>query len=191
MGQLEIMLNLAGKLLVAMPSIGDARFSDAVVMICAHSDDYAMGLTINKPFEDLTLDVLLEQLDIDQDIRAPQTLVLDGGPVGTDRGFVLHSNDFYDDETTLRVNDSLCMSATREILNTLALGETSGQATLTLGYAGWGPGQLEYELSENAWIVSEPNDEIIFGQNHNLKWQLALDKIGVNPAMLHSGGGSA
>lgn len=182
---------LVGQTLVAMPGIGDPRFLRSVILICAHSDDYAMGLVVNKPIEDLTLPQLLSQLDIEQDIQIPDARVLDGGPVGTDRGFVVHTNDYFSDGTTLDVAEGLCMTATRDVLKALATGGAPEQAALSLGYSGWGPGQLEMELAENAWLTMPSSDEIVFGQDHSRKWERSLELIGIDPAHLHSGGGQA
>jgi putative transcriptional regulator len=107
--------DLTGKLLIAMPGIGDPRFARSVILVCAYSDDYAMGLVLNKPMDDLTLPELLKQLDIEQDIQLPETFVLDGGPVGTDRGFVVHTEDYYSDGATVEVGSNLYMTATQDI----------------------------------------------------------------------------
>jgi len=183
--------DLTGKLLVAMPGIGDPRFSRSVILICAHSDDYTMGLVLNKPIDDLTLPELLTQLGIEQNIQLPDSYVLNGGPVGTDRGFVVHSTDYYSDGATVEVADSLSMTATRDVLRALASEGAPLQATMTLGYSGWGPGQLEHELSEHAWLVADPHDEIVFGAAHSKKWELTLGILGIDPAHLHQTGGNA
>ncbi len=185
------MQDLTGKLLVAMPGIGDPRFARSVILICAHSDDYTMGLVLNKPIDDLTLPELLTQLDIEQDIEVPDIYVLNGGPVGTDRGFVVHSNDYYSDNATVEVANDLSMTATRDVLRALASEGAPQQAAMTLGYAGWGPGQLENELSEHAWLVSEPHTDIVFGDAHSKKWELTLAILGIDPAHLHMTGGNA
>ncbi len=185
------MHDLNGKLLVAMPGIGDPRFSRSVILICAHSGDYTMGLVMNKPMDDLTLPELLDQLGIEQDIQLPSTYVLNGGPVGSDRGFVVHSNDYFSDGATVEVAESFSMTATRDVLRALATEGAPSQATMTLGYAGWGPGQLEHELSEHAWLVSDPHDEIVFGDAHSKKWEQTLGMLGIDPAHLHQTGGSA
>ncbi|MEM1391200.1 MAG: YqgE/AlgH family protein [Pseudomonadota bacterium] len=183
--------NLTGKLLVAMPGIGDERFNRAVILVCAHSEDYAMGLVLNDPMADLTLPDLFDQLGIDQDIRLPEIPVLNGGPVGADRGFVLHSTDYYSDGATLQVTDTLCMTATRDVLVAMASGGSPSRSILSLGYAGWGPGQIEYELSQNAWIVSKPDLSLVFGEAFDGKWEASLDRVGIDPAFLHMEGGSA
>ncbi|MEO1642166.1 MAG: YqgE/AlgH family protein [Pseudomonadota bacterium] len=183
--------SLTGKLLVAMPGIGDERFDRAVILVCAHSTDYAMGLVLNDPMKDLTLPDLFDQLGIDQDIKLPETPVLNGGPVGTDRGFVIHSTDYYSDGATLQVTDSICMTATRDVLVAMASGGSPNRSILSLGYAGWGPGQIEYELSQNAWIVSKPDIGLVFDEGFEGKWEASLDRIGIDPAFLQMEGGSA
>jgi len=182
---------LSGKLLVAMPGIGDERFNRAVILICAHSRDYAMGLVLNDPMADLTLPDLFDQLDIEQDIKLPEIPVLNGGPVGTDRGFVVHSTDYFSDGATVQVTDELCMTATRDVLQAIASGPSPRQSMLSLGYAGWGPGQLEYELSQNAWIVSQPDTTLVFGDAFAQKWEASLERVGIDPAFLHMDGGHA
>lgn len=183
--------SLIGKTLIAMPGIGDPRFNRSIVLICAHTDEYAMGLVLNKPIDDLTLPQLLTQLGVEQDIQLPEAFVLDGGPVGTDRGFVVHSSDYFSDGTTLDVTDDLCMTATRDILKAMASGGAPERAALTLGYSGWGAGQLEMELAENAWITAPSNQEIVFSSEHSRKWDRSLELLGIDPAHLHAGGGSA
>lgn len=185
------MQDLTGKLLVAMPGIGDPRFARSVILICAHSQDYTMGLVLNKPIDDLTLPELLEQLGIEQSIKLPDTYVLNGGPVGTDRGFVVHSTDYYSEGATVEVNESLSMTATHDVLKALASDGAPELAAMTLGYAGWGPGQLEHELGEHAWLVADPHDEIVFGEAHSKKWEQTLGLLGIDPARLHMTGGRA
>lgn len=185
------MEDLTGKVLVAMPSIGDPRFSRSVILLCAHQSDYAMGIVLNKPMDDLKLPDLLEQLNIEPTIQLPPQDVLNGGPMAQDRGFVVHSSDYFSDGATLDVTPDLCMTATHDILKSIASGGAPANATMALGYAGWGAGQLEEELAENAWIVSQANDDILFGSEHENKWAQALEIIGINSAHLHSGGGQA
>ncbi len=182
---------LTGKILVAMPDIGDPRFSRSVVLLCAHSDEYAMGLVLNKPMDDLCLPDMLDQLGIEQTIKLPNDYILNGGPVATDRGFVVHSGDYFSDGATMEVGNGMCMTATHDILKAMASGGAPVQSTMTLGYAGWGAGQIEYELSENAWIVADPHEEIVFGNAHSRKWHRTLELMGISSAHLHTGGGSA
>ena len=185
------MQDLTGKLLIAMPGIGDPRFARSVILVCAHSNDYTMGLVLNKPMDDLTLPELLTQLGIEQDIQLPSSYVLNGGPVGTDRGFVVHTTDYHSDGATVEVAEKLSMTATRDVLRALATDGAPAQAAMSLGSSGWGPGQVEHELSEHAWLVAEPHDEIVFGSEHSKKWELTLGTLGIDPAHLHMTGGSA
>ena len=183
--------SLTGRLLIAMPSIGDTRFKRSVILVCAHSEDYAMGLVLNKPMEGLSLPDLLDQLDIEQTIAVPDRFVLDGGPVGNDRGFVLHSGDYQCDGATMDVTEDVCLTATRDVLHAIASGPAPRTSILALGYSGWGPGQLEMELQENAWLIGQPDNMILFGDDHEAKWDRALDLIGVSSGRLQSAPGRA
>lgn len=184
--------DLTGKLLIAMPSIGDTRFSRSVILVCAHAEEYAMGLVLNKPIEDLSLGRLMNQLDVPLgEDRTAETFVLDGGPVGEDRGFVLHSDDFLCDGATMDVSEGVCMTATRDALHAMASDTPPLRAVMALGYSGWGPGQLELELAENAWIVGAPDNSILFGDGHSEKWGHALQIIGVDSGRLQAMSGRA
>lgn len=184
-------IDLTGKILIAMPDIGDDRFSRAVILICAHADDFAMGLVLNKPVDGLTLPELLDQLEIPVNISVPDHFVLDGGPVGRDRGFVLHSSDFSCEKATMQVGDDLNLTATRDILHAMASDDPPRRAVLALGYSGWGPGQIERELSDNAWLVADYDPALLFGEDHEDKWRYALDQMGITPAHLQSDAGHA
>jgi len=184
-------LDLTGKVLIAMPEIGDDRFKQSVILVCAHAEDFAMGLVLNKPVEGLTLPSLLDQLDIPMTIALPEYQVLDGGPVGRDRGFVLHSEDFTCDSATMHVGRNVCLTATRDALHAIASEAPPEHAVLALGYSGWGPGQIEDEIAENAWLVSDFDTDLIFASDHSDKWNKALDSIGISPLHLQSGAGHA
>lgn len=184
-------IDLTGKMLIAMPGIGDDRFSNALILICAHAEDFAMGLVLNKPMDGLLLPELLDQLDVPASPNVPHMTVLDGGPVGRDRGFVLHSDDFNCEETTMRVTEDLCLTATRDVLHAIASDTPPRECILALGYAGWGPGQIEMELSENAWLVCDCDPALIYDDNHTQKWRLALDQLGISPAFLQADAGHA
>ena len=183
--------DLTGKILIAMPSIGDDRFSHAVILICTHAEDFAMGLVLNKPIPGVTLPELLNQMDIETDIELPEIEVLDGGPVGRDRGFVIHSEDFICDKATMHISDDLCLTATRDALNAIASKTPPRRAVLALGYSGWGAGQLEEELAQNAWLVCDPDPKLVYRQDHEDKWTKALAKIGITPTFLQSDAGTA
>ncbi|MEQ8559440.1 MAG: YqgE/AlgH family protein [Henriciella sp.] len=186
-----MMQDLTGKLLIAMPGIGDNRFSRSLVLVCAHEPDYAMGIALNKPIDDLTLPQLLTQLGIEQDIRVPESAVLSGGPVGTDRGFVVHSDDFHSEGATMDISHGCCLTATRDILLAIASGDAPRESIMALGYAGWGAGQLETEIAENAWLVGEPIPDLVYGAEHDSKWGRALKLMGIDASRLHFGGGNA
>ena len=180
---------LTGKLLIAMPNMGDPRFEKAVVFMCAHDDEHAMGLIVNKPVADLEMSALLEQLDIEADDRAVDQPVFFGGPVQPERGIVLHTLD-YRIEPTLALNNEVGMTASRDILLDIG-GASPSRPTprrylLAIGHAGWGAGQLEDEIAMNAWAHCDPDEEIIFDGATKPSWQNALSKLGVNSAMFSS-----
>nr|WP_300527772.1 YqgE/AlgH family protein [Maricaulis sp.] len=182
---------LGGKLLIATPMIGDPRFDRSVILMCDHSDEHAMGIMINKPVSGLRLPELFDQLGIDTDIEAPDRAVMLGGPVERDRGFVLHSNDFAADGSTLPVSEGIGLTATKDILEAIASSHPPRRSVLALGYAGWGPGQLEDELTANAWLVADPDEALIFGDGNEDKWEKALAIIGISPEHLSSLSGHA
>lgn len=185
--------DLTGRMLIAMPGMGDARFDRAVVFLCAHSADGAMGLIVNKPAPGLEIATLLEQLEIvsEEDRAIGFEPVFFGGPVETGRGFVLHSRDFQSDVTSLDVNEGVSMTATLDILEEIAAGRGPERRRMCLGYAGWGPGQLEEELQQNGWLVCDSSDALIFGQDADGIWEAALGSLGVSSLMLSAEGGQA
>ncbi len=183
--------DLTGKMLIAMPGMGDPRFDHSVVLLCAHTDDGAMGLIVNKRVPDLNLGDLLKQLDIETASGNQGAAVHFGGPVEGARGFVLHSRDYPGTPGTLEIGSKFGMTATKDILVDIARG-SGPQATLTaLGYAGWGPGQLESELQKNAWLTVDGDAAIVFDTDDGGKWSAALKKLGIDPLMLSSEGGRA
>jgi putative transcriptional regulator len=189
---------LEGQMLVAMPSMGDERFARTVVYMCAHSVEGAWGIVVNRRSRRLTFPDLLVQLDVikqDAAIRLPQRAsnvqVLRGGPVERGRGFMLHTADYSGDHSTIRLADSISVTATLDILKTIAQGEGPGQAVLALGYAGWAPGQLDQELQSNGWLTVEADESFIFSPDQDAKYDRALKKIGIDPAMLSNEAGHA
>lgn len=182
---------LAGKLLIAMPGMGDPRFEKTVIYLCAHSEDGALGLVVNRRVDEVSQKDLFGQLDISLTPQARQCHVHYGGPVETGRGFVLHTADYHADEATLEVDDEVSMTATIDILKALATGGGPREAMIALGYAGWAGGQLEGELQANGWLTCDADREIIFGRNDEEKWEAALKKLGIDPALLSAAGGSA
>ena len=183
--------DLEGKLLIAMPGMGDPRFDKSVVFICAHSEEGALGLIVNKPTPELKFAALLEQLGLDGAKPKRDIQVHFGGPVDNGRGFVLHSGDYTSEESTLRVSDSFGMTATLDVLEAIASGSGPNSALLALGYAGWGPGQLEGEILQNGWLTCEASSEIVFGPDADIKWSAALASLGVDALMLSSEAGRA
>lgn len=183
--------DLRGKLLIAMPDMGDPRFDHAVVYMCAHNRDGGMGLIVNKPTPDVRFADLLEQLSIDEGELTVDVRVHYGGPVETGRGFVLHTSDYVSGAGTMEVSDGIAMTATLDILEDIASGNGPKRSMLGLGYAGWGPGQLEGELVRNGWLVCDATDDILFGRASEHKWTAALKQLGVDPLMLSASGGSA
>jgi putative transcriptional regulator len=186
------MLDLTGKLLIAMPGMGDLRFEHSVVFICSHTDDGAMGLIINKPAEDVTLSDLLSQLDIS---AAPpergKVPVHFGGPVESMRGFVLHSPEYDANLHSMVVSDEFSMTATLDILEDMAVGEGPDRALMMLGYAGWGPGQLENEIAMNGWLTADTDADLVFDLENARKWEAALNLLGVDPLTLSASAGRA
>lgn len=191
MVQAELSHTLTGKLLVAMPGMGDPRFEHAVVMLCAHSGEGAMGLIVNKQVPELMLDDLLEQLEITGGAGSKGQAVYFGGPVEGGRGFVLHSSDYAGRETTMQIDETFGMTATKDILVEIAGGTGPREALTALGYAGWGPGQLESELQQNAWLTVDADTAIVFDTANAEKWSKALKKLGIDPLMLSAEGGRA
>jgi len=188
---------LDGQLLVAMPGMTDPRFERAVICICAHSDEGAMGIRINQAVPQVTFGDILERLDIvgegqgNLSPRSDAILVHNGGPVESGRGFVLHSADYVNGRSTLLIDENLCLTATMEILRAIVAGEGPRQALLALGYAGWGPGQLESEIQQNGWLLCPAPAELVFDTRIDGKYERALAQIGVDPAMLSADAGHA
>lgn len=183
--------DLSGKLLIAMPGMGDTRFDKSVIFLCAHSEDGAMGLIVNKPAPDLSFDTLLEQLEIGRSPHTRDIRVHFGGPVEHGRGFVLHSSDYGANSSTLEVDESFGMTATLDILEDIARGEGPQEALLALGYAGWGPGQLEEEIQQNGWLVADADASVVFARDDATKWVAALKGLGIDPMLLSGAAGRA
>ena len=185
--------NLTGKMLIAMPGMRDPRFEHSVILICAHSDDGAMGIVVNRPMSEIGFSDLLEQLDIDVSDDVIEIPVGFGGPVEPGRGFVLHRvpHNLEIGDKRIRIAEDLAMSTTRDILEDYAQGRGLRPAMLALGYAGWGPGQLDSEILDNGWLTSERGDDIIFGDDNPGKWRAALKSLGIDPLTLSSEAGHA
>jgi putative transcriptional regulator len=189
---------LDGQMLIAMPAMLDDRFARSVIYVCAHSTEGAMGIIVNHPAPNINFSDLLVKLNIipSADLiqlptRAGIVKVMRGGPVETERGFVLHSADFFIENSTLPIDDGICLTATIDILKAIARGDGPASAILALGYAGWAPGQLENEMQGNGWLHCAADAELIFGTDIGAKYQMALKKIGIDPGMLSNEAGHA
>lgn len=184
--------SLAGRLLIAMPGIDDTRFEHAVILLCAHGPDHAMGLRLDKPALGIDLKRVLEKLGSPAPDTSENRRVLIGGPVERERGFVLHTDDWMVDDASLPIGEGFAMTGTREALAAM-VDPCSGprQSILLLGYAGWGEGQLDSELADNVWLTAEADAALVFNADHDRKWSQALEQIGVDPARLSGQAGTA
>lgn len=183
--------DLTGQSLIAMPGMADPRFMHSVVFLCAHSEDGAMGLIINKPVADIGLRELLEQLEIEAAPGLRPDPVHFGGPVEQGRGFVLHSSEYESPVATLKIDESLSMTATLDILEEIGAGRGPEKTLMALGYAGWGPGQLEAELAQNGWLTCPSTDALLFDLPDQEKWEAALKSLGIDALALSSTAGHA
>jgi len=180
-------------MLIASPGMQDERFTRSLIYVCAHSSEGAMGIVVNRPAAHISFPELLVKLDVipaSDKIQLPTSAgdvtVLKGGPVETERGFVLHSADFFIENSTLPIDEGICLTATLDILKAIARGDGPASAILALGYAGWSPGQLENEMQSNGWLHCSADPELIFGADIEAKYNRAMQKIGIRPGMLSS-----
>lgn len=181
---------LTGQLLVAMPQMLDPRFAQTVIYMCAHTEDGAMGLVVNKLLENINFPDLLEQLNLQPKEPGRDIRVHFGGPVETGRGFVLHTSDYVQDATMV-IDENIALTATTDILRDIADGEGPRSSLLALGYAGWGPGQLDQEIQANGWLSVAADDGLVFGTDPESIWQGALAKMGIDISMLSGDAGHA
>ena len=181
---------LTGQLLIAMPSMEDPRFTHSVIYLCAHTADGAMGLVLNRPIVKPTFEELLRQLQVAPVPPARGMRMCAGGPVDNGRGFVLHTSD-WTGEGSLRVNEALALTASLDVLKVIAGGGGPRECLLALGYAGWGPGQLDKELHDNAWLSVQADETLVFDADHDTKWRRALAKLRIDPALLSETAGHA
>lgn len=184
-------MDLTGKFLVAMPAMGDPRFEKSVILICAHSDEGAMGIIVNKPVEEVTFAGLLDHLNIPRAPDGRDIAVHFGGPVERGRGFVLHSRDYRGGAATMKIEGGFGMTATLDVLEALARGEGPHRALLALGYSGWGPGQLEAEIARNDWLTADADAALVFAADDGGKWTGALSAMGIDPLTLSGTAGRA
>ena len=181
---------LSGQLLVAMPRMSDGRFARTVIYVCVHTKDGAMGIVINRMLGSLTFKQLLEQLDIKSHGLAEELRVHYGGPVETSKGFVLHSTDKLEEGSVL-IDDDVALTPTTDILRAIAAGSGPRHSLLALGYAGWGPGQLDSELQENVWLNVDADNALLFDRDIETKWHRAIAKIGIDVNKLSGEAGHA
>ncbi|MEY4879687.1 MAG: hypothetical protein RJB62_1156 [Pseudomonadota bacterium] len=182
---------LEGKLLIAMPGMTDSRFAQTVIYMCAHSAKGAMGLVINRPIPGISFSELMTQMDIAIGKDFDDLPVLYGGPVDTERGFVLHTKDYETAEATLPVSSEISLTATKDILRAMAGGRGPKRALFALGYAGWGPGQVEGEFQDNGWLHCDAELDLVLGVEPERKWRAALAHLGINPMGLSANAGRA
>ena len=182
--------SLAGHVLIAMPALADPNFSRTVTYLCEHNEYGALGVTVNRPL-DMRLAEVLEQYGLStDDALVAGTPVYHGGPVQEDRGFVLHdAGTEYD--ATLRVDERVSVTASRDILEAIAGGSGPPRVLVALGYAGWGPGQLEQELAENTWLHAPCEPALLFATPVDQRWSTAAETIGVDIRLLGDGVGHA
>lgn len=182
---------LTGRLLLAMPAMGDPRFHKAVIYMCAHDEHGAMGLVINHTLPGIDLSQLLAQLNINpENENTPDTPVMSGGPVETARGFVLHTNDF-SQEDTIKIDEEFSVTGTIDALKAIAGGDGPEKMLFILGYAGWSAGQLDEEIQQNAWLVTDADPDLIFQAPPEEKWTEGVKKLGFDPGMLSGAAGRA
>ena len=182
--------SLAGQLLIAMPMISDPRFYRSVIYVCAHSEEGAMGIVINRPFDAIRFKDLLEQLKIPANENTENIQIHYGGPIESSRGFVLHSSDFCR-KGTLEMEDDISLTLTSDVLEAIASGHGPKKRLLALGYSGWGPGQLDEEIQTNGWLCTSPDSSLLFDLDLNARWERSLGKIGIDPRFLSPEQGQA
>ncbi len=181
---------LTGQVLIAMPSMDDPRFSQSVIYVCAHTEEGAMGIVVNRPLATPSFEDLLRQLKVDPVPPARKIRLCSGGPVDNARGFVLHTADWTDD-ASLRVDEALALTASLDILKAIATGGGPSKGLLALGYAGWGPGQLDNEMGQNAWLSAPVDLDVLFDPDNATKWRRALATLRIDPLLLSATAGRA
>lgn len=181
---------LTGQFLVAMPGMPDPRFERSVVYMCSHGPNGAMGIVVNRLFDEANFLMMLEQLNIETSSNTPHLAVHSGGPVEPGRGFVLHSTDCMR-QGSVPVGEGIALSATVEILQKIADGQGPERLLMALGYSGWGAGQLELEMKNNGWLTVPGDGDILFDVDVSAKWERALAKMGISPELLSGEAGHA
>ncbi|WP_298858166.1 YqgE/AlgH family protein [uncultured Sulfitobacter sp.] len=184
-------MDLTGQLLIAMPGMDDPRFARSVVFICAHSDEGAMGVIINKHVGDMTLREVFARIEITASTGPVSTPVHFGGPVETKRGFVLHLDKTRLSPEPLIIPGGYVLTATRDILEDIATGKGPTPFLFAVGYAGWGAGQLEQEIAANGWLTAAASEDLVFDTQTELIWDASLRSIGIDPVSLSGAAGRA
>jgi putative transcriptional regulator len=176
--------------LIAMPGLCHGIFANSVTYICEHNEHGAMGIVINHPLN-LSLEEILEQLEISNpDCPHPEP-ILAGGPVSVERGFVLHNDTLNHWDSSLQVTDGICLTSSRDILNAIARNEGPAKSLVALGYAGWGAGQLEEELADNAWLTAPADEDILFNTPIEFRANKAASKLGIDLSLISAQAGHA
>ena len=181
---------LTGQLLIAMPAMADPRFQQSVIYICAHTPEGAMGLVLNRPIVKPTFDDLLKQLSVEPLPPVREVKLCAGGPVENARGFVLHTSD-WTGEGSLKVDSTMALTASLDVLKVIAEGGGPRECVLALGYAGWGPGQLDQEFQQNSWLSVPADETLLFDGEHDTKWRRAFAKLHIDPLLLSVSAGHA
>ena len=169
----------------------DPRFKNSVIFMCVHDEEQAMGIIINKPKPDLKLSSMLPHLEVKGRVTNEDTQVLYGGPVETERGFVLHSRDYFHKNNSLPLSATMALTTSKNVLKALVSANAPQKAVLALGYAGWNAGQLEHEIKRNSWMVTDADEDMIYAGAPEDKWKQALGTLGVSPELLSTQAGRA
>ena len=181
---------LANHFLIAMPNLEDGNFSQSVTYICEHDENGALGITINRPSEFSLSEILFHLQITSTNSEIKNQLVLSGGPVQTDRGFILHTPVGQWD-SSLKVTDNIAVTTSQDIMQAMADNNGPEKSLLALGYAGWGPGQLEYEMSENTWLSCPATEDILFNTPVEKRWAAAAMLLGIDLQLLSNQTGHA
>lgn len=172
--------SLSGNLLIASPGLDDETFERTVILLCLHDSEKAMGLVLNREFDGIEFRALLRQLNITIEREPSSERVLEGGPVGQERGLVIHSPDFFADASSMEICDGICLTATPDALTALVSATPPAQGVLALGHAGWGPGQLEEEIGDGAWLLTRADPDLVFSDDIDTLWERAIARAGIN-----------
>ena len=183
--------NLNGKFLIAMPNMGDSRFKHAVIYICSHNENGAMGLIINRAAINFNLSDLIKQLTLPKNIKPEVFPINIGGPVEPYRGFILHTLDYVNQDHTVEIDNTLGMTSSLDILEDIAMSKGPKTFLVALGYSGWGAGQLDLEIKNNGWLISDASLDVIFKKDNSKKWEEALKILRIDPILLSNEGGNA